>query len=245
MAATAEPEKAMVSEKRTNKRKRPVPFLVILLILGGAGAVVFMLNPFGLRDNVVYPMLSNIPVVKDYLPVGWTAEPELTTEQLRARVKELENQLAARDEGIIRLEEKNSQNAIEIDRLREFEGQQLRYKQDKASFDERVAMEDPQAFADYYQKIAPENAEILYPLAAAQSENDNEVKRYISTFSEMDEEEAAAVLQQLIATDMNLVVAILRGMNNRAASAVLGSMDAAAAASVSKMMAPDSMIGRG
>jgi flagellar motility protein MotE (MotC chaperone) len=244
-ASNAETETPVVVEKKVKERKKRsvIPLLFTVLLLCGAGIAIFAFNLFGLRDNIVYPLLSNIPVVKDYLPVGQEAAPDLSVQQLRERVTELENQLSEKDRNISELEERDIQSVGEINRLREFESQQLQFKQDKAAFDERIAMQDPQAFAEYYERMSPENAELLYPTAAAKSEIDGEIKRYISNFTEMDEEDAAAVLQQLVSTDMNLVVAILRGMNNRASSAVLGAMDAAAAASVSKMMAPDSMIG--
>lgn len=52
-------------KKGKKKGKGKIIFLIILLLIVGAAVAVFGFNVFNLRDEYVYPVLREVPVVKD------------------------------------------------------------------------------------------------------------------------------------------------------------------------------------
>jgi flagellar motility protein MotE (MotC chaperone) len=224
--------------KRGKKKKGgPKAALLILILLAVVSYCVFGLNLFNIRDAYVMPVLYKIPFLSNYIPKAIPDEV-LTEAQLHTRITSLESELENTKRDLETVESTNARNLAEIERLKEFESQQIQFKQDKLDFDEMVAMQDTSAFVEFYERLYPENAAKLYPRAAADSESSGVVQRYIKNFSEMEPENSAAVLERLISTDMELVVSILNDMNSRDSSAILSSMSPDNAASVVKMMSP-------
>ena len=228
-------------EKTAKKNRLSIaPFLILLIILAAIVSILTF-NLFNLRDRYIYPFLSRLPLIGGFIPI--TADmPEdfstMTTDEMIARINDLEEQLFYANQEIKEADKTIERNKSEIDRLKIFEAQQLQFKQDKADFDEQVAMANPQAYASYYESISPENAEFLYPRAVAELSRMSELRKYMSDIAQMDEVSAAAVLQQMIGTDMDLVVSIMRHMESRNAGAILSEMNPGSAASIIKMMAP-------
>jgi len=235
-----------ISKKTTKvvkKKRRGIASFLILFFFLAALVSILVFNLFNIRDRYIYPFLSGIPLVGGFIPI--TSEPEnfgaMTADEMLARINKLDEQLFRANEEIRASAETIDRNNIEINRLKVFEEQQLRFKQEKADFDRLVAMADPQAYTDYYESIYPENAEILYPRAAAEASRASKINKYLSDITQMDEVSAAIVFQQLIGTDMDLVVSILQGLDSRKAGAILSELsdrDPRSAASVLKMMAP-------
>jgi len=229
------------TDRKPKKRGRVVAsFLILFFILAGLAAVT-VFNVFNLRNRYIYPALARIPFIGGFIP-NTAVNPEdlsaMPSDQLIARINVLESQLSKAQDDLAAANGTIADDKKQIDNLSVYESQQLQYKQDKADFDQRVAMGDPQAYADYYQAISPENADILYPKAAAASAQDAEVKKYLNDIKAMDETTAANVLQQMIGADMNLVVSIMQGLDSRTAGAILTEMDPQSAASIIKMMSP-------
>jgi len=229
-----------IKKKPKKKRRAVAPFLILLFILAGLVSVLAF-NAFNVRDRYIYPPLAKIPFVGGFIP-NTAGRPEdlgaMQPDQLIARINELESALSKAQNDLTAADAVIADNNTQIENLKVFESQQLKFKQDKADFDQRVAMADPRAFADYYQAISPENAELLYPKAAAEADRAAEIKKYLNNIKAMDEATAAGMLQLLISTDMDLVVSIMRGLDSRVAGGILNEMDTRSSASIIKMMAP-------
>ncbi|MDR3091290.1 MAG: hypothetical protein LBU36_03690 [Clostridiales bacterium] len=218
--------------------------VLLIAVIGGLAGVI-ALNPAGLRDKYLAPVLKNVPVLKDLvkspeeaapedpagMPEGAPAQPSVSAAELQARIAELEAQLA--DEK--KLSDMKQQ---EIDRLAPVEAAQADFRAEKADFDKLIAENDPAAYTAYYEKIDPQNAENLYPTLKADLAREKEIKRYIGVISEMDASNSAAMLEQLIGGDLPLVIEILKKLDANLAGEILNEMTPENAAAVAKRWSP-------
>ena len=101
-----------------------------------------------------------------------------------------------------------------------------------------VALNDPKAYSSFYESIAPENAEELYKQAVNKEVTDKALKDYIQTFENMKKDAATKILEELIITDMDLVITILQNLSSEKRSEILSTMDPKNAASCSKLLSP-------
>ncbi len=219
---------------------------VIIPIIIGVIAVTFLVavigfNAFDLRNKYLGGLLSNIPIVNNLVEIDETSSSpnaKLSSNELQAKIAQLETQLKQSEEDNKELRDKNILYLDELTRLQGIEAQQEDFKNQKAEFDRLIAENDPNAFAKFYKDMNPENAELLYKEAVVSVQQSKDFKKYVSTVEAMNAQEAATMLEQLIKTDMKLVVSVLSSINNEQSGAILASMEAKNAASVYKQMAP-------
>jgi len=231
---------AAVGRKPKKRGNGVASFLILFLILAALVSILAF-NLFNIRNGYIYPYLARIPLIGGFIPITANNPEDLgsmTADQMIARINDLESQLSQAQDQLKAANDTIGGDKTQIDQLKEFQSQQLQYKQDKLDFDQRVAMGDPQAYADYYQSISPENAEILYPKAAAEADRNTGIKNYLNDIKAMDEVSAADMLQQMIGADMRLVVSIMQGLDSRTSGNILSEMDPQSAASIIKMMSP-------
>ena len=232
---------AISPETKPKKLKRAIAsFLILFLILATlVGIMVF--NLFNIRDRYVYPFLYRIPFIGGFIPISDEMLENfdvMTEADMIARINELEEKLYNANSEIKEANETIGRNRTEIERLKIFEEQQRNFKYEKADFDQRVALGDPQAYIEFFESVFPENAELLYPRAITEASRAADIRKFMNDISNMDEASAADALQHMIGTDMPLVVSIMQNMDSRNAGSILSEMDARHAASVMKMMAP-------
>jgi flagellar motility protein MotE (MotC chaperone) len=213
---------------------------IAAILLALAAAIYF--NAFKLRDNYVYPFMRKIPIVQSMVPAEGEASTDpiysMGAEDLRNETLKLRKKL---EEAEAETDDARAQSASYLEQmktLQAFEEQQVSFKRDKEEFDQMVALKDPEAYSAYYERISPENAERLYPMAAAEAGQAGLQKKYAQTFAQMDESSAAAALEQLIPTDMDLVVMVMGSLGPDAAGEIFDQMSAASVAAVTKRMAP-------
>lgn len=235
-----ESKKEKKKGKQKGKKKRWV--LILLLLLVALGVAVFGFSAFGLRDDYVYPALRSLPLVGDLIPADDNAQEDeysgLTKEQLIVQNKKLASEKKALEDDKANLTKRISDNDKELTRLKEIEANQEQFKAEKAAFDKSIAENDTNAYKQYYESIYPENADSIYREIVQKDAVDKELKQYVQTFENMKKDAAAKVLEEMIGTDMDLVVRILNNISSEQRGAILGAMDSANAASVAKQMAP-------
>ena len=202
--------------------------LIIAIIIIALPIVLVSLNVGGVRDNYLRPVLEKIPIVKNLLP-PLESETDANVE---------EQPLDENQERIDALTKEIEDLNKEINRLKEFENAQLQFKADKEQFDKMVALNDPKAYSSFYESIAPENAEELYKQAVNKEVTDKALKDYIETFENMKKDAAIKILEELIITDMDLVITILQNLSSEKRSEILSTMDPKNAASCSKLLSP-------
>ncbi len=237
-------EKKKQKKKKTKKGKKKIIFLIVLLVLLGLIVSVFVFNVFNVRDEYVYPILRDVPVVGNWIPEEENGNENdeysgLTKEQLIVKNKRLESEKKALEEDKKNLTTRISESDKELSRLKELEANQLQFKAEKEEFDRRIAENDTKAYKDYYESIYPENADKIYREEVKQEAADKELKKYVQTFENMKKDAAAKVLEEMIGTDMDLVVRILNNIGSEQRGAILGAMESDKAAAAAKQMAPD------
>ena len=238
---TGKPAKSEKQTGRQKSRSKAAPALILLAVIAAVAAVLAF-NVFGFRSRYVIPLLERVPIVRNLLPpadaAGHGEAQTLSSAELYARINDLTGQLLQSQRSVQSLIDGNDALRAENARLKAFEEQQEQFKSDKAEFDRLIAMRDPQAYADFYAQVSPDNAETLYSEAVGLARQSVEARQYAKLIAGMDSSAAAAALEALIPTDIDLVVGVLRNMESASASAILDGMQTKNAAVVAKMMAP-------
>ena len=232
------------NKKETGGKKKPIAkiivFSAVAVIFVGLVAVVGF-DALGLRTKYLNGFLQNIPIVKNIVPAENTVEGEYagwTQEELVNEIAFLKTEIESNEEAIEVLNQKSDIYVKEISRLEGFEQQQLDFKARQEEFDRMIASNDRNAYAKFYSSINPENAEVLYREAVLENRDTKKLNEYVSTFRDMSESESALILEELIGTDMDLVVLIVSNLESEFRASILGKMAPANAASITKMMLP-------
>lgn len=251
----ANPEKVSKKEKKGKKKEKKGKkekknksivsrILKLIIILGILGFIVGVLvfNIFNIRDRYLSGILSNIPFINTLISNDEIEDDDnlefVSREELINQVEELRLRLSEKENEIQKLENNEIINLSEIERLSELEAQQEQFRIDREAFDELIALNDPNAFISFYESINPESASRLYEQAIISAQTEEELRNYIANFRNMETASAASILEEMIVTDMDLVILILNNLDNRTSGAVLSEMTPQNAATVAKMMAP-------
>lgn len=240
-----------VDKEETSGGKATVAIVTLFIIAVWLGifALFIKWDLGGFGSTVLYPLLKDVPVVSAILPDTKTIDtamdgdyPYDTLAQAVEQIKSLELQLKAAQDNIAANDETVSQLNEEISRLKTFEQQQTQYQQLKAKFDEEIVFNDNapavSEYKAYYESISPDNAELLYKQVVQQIEYSDEVKDYAKAYSEMKPAQAAGIFGTMT-NNLDLVAEILNNMKADARGSILGAMDPAIAAKVTKIMAPE------
>ncbi len=209
----------------TGKKRGCLIMFIISSIIIITLVAILGFNAGGIRDKYLRSTLEKIPIVKNLLPP--LKEPEIE-----------ENKISPEEETINSLTSEIEKLNEEIKRLKEFEANQLQFKAQKEEFDRMIALNDAKAYATFFEGIEPENAEKLYKEAVQKVELDKEFKNYISTFENMKKDAASKILEELVTTDTDLVVTILKNLSGTKRSEILSAMDSKNAAAISKLLYP-------
>lgn len=224
--------------KKGGKAKWIIIILVILAIVG-AVAAVFIFNIFGIRDNIK-SKAKDWPLVGGMIKDTDTEEDEyatVTKEELIEGIKLLEKKIEKMTEEMAVQIEKSSIYIEEINRLKEFEDAQTAFEAEKELFDAMMLNETEKDFSSFYETVHPELAKEIYEKVLREKQSSDEIKKYVKTFSDMDATDAANILEEMIASDLTLVVDILFDMNPENRGLIMAEMEPANGATIAKRMA--------
>lgn len=215
--------------------------VVIWLLIFG---VLIKLNVGNFGSDVLYPVLKDVPVLNWILPeveddgAQSTGEYDNLTEA-NARIKELENQLAATESSGAANGDEIEDLKAEVERLKKFEENQNQFAQRVKEFDENVVYNDKapdvEEYKTYYEGINPDNAEEIYRDVVKKFEYTQEIKDQADMYGKMEPEKAAAILEEM-ANDLSLVASILDSMQSSKSAAILQNMTATTAAQITTKM---------
>ncbi len=240
-------EAQLVDEMEGNPFSVALVTIIIVIVWIAIICLLIKLDVGGFGTNVMTPLLKNVPVVNKILPKPETTADEggyegyATIQDAVDYIKVLELQLeAARSETsadgttIMQLQ-------AEIERLKTFESNQLEFQKIKNEFYEEVvyAENGPGAaeYAKYYETMDPSTAEMLYKEVIREEQESKEIEDYAAAYSEMKPKEAAAIFESMT-DNLDLVARILSVMTAEDRGKILGVMDPAVAAKVTKIMDP-------
>lgn len=228
------------NDGKKNKKSKAKGFLTVVLLfilIASIMGYIFMFNGFGLRDGLLRPILEKTPVVSNYLPPVESSDSRLSELVLENDELKSENELLnQRIDNATKIAESSTE---EIERLKLIEDQQTEFIAMKEEFDENFATMTSDDYVTYYEAMYPDTAEEVYGEIISDNYSKEEVDEYIATFETMDASAIAAILEEMIDTDMELVILIMENLDNQLAGEVLSEMDPANAAEVAKLMSPD------
>jgi len=229
--------------KAPRKGKVGLIILLSLIALILTFIVLTALNVFGLRDNILYPALRNVPLVGNMIPspaygeaegydlTAAMAELEAETQDLAAQNASLEAQLENLTGVIEQLEREN-------ERLAGYAAAQEEHMAAREAFYNEVLAENPDAFINFYATMNPEIAHDQFiSLSRAQFEDERWLN-YLASWNNMNPAQVAAVVESMRTTDMSLITVVMAELPVAFRGSVLNLMDAEAAAAILRHMQP-------
>ena len=226
--------------------------LLIIIIWLAIIALLIKLDIGGFGTNVMTPLIKDVPVLNKILPssaLPGTEEAESITagydslEDAVMQVRALQLQLDAANTTNEQNKATLEQMQAEIERLKTFEKQQVEFQKIKNEFYEEVVYADKGPGADeyvkYYESMDPATAEALYKEVIREQEETKEIQDYAQAYSEMKPKQAASIFESMT-DNLNLVARILDVMTAEDRGKILGVMDPAIAARITKIMDPKS-----
>jgi|GEM_PF-2043212 len=251
-----------LSQDRPKRKVRLFPIiavLVLFLLIGGVVAV-FVLNPFGLRDDHIFPLLREVPVIGalvpgeyeihweyvdgEYIEVRVPIEPPppppatVTVEEFETAMAEMAAELEAAQAALAQSESLNRQYEETVQILHVYRDFITDYRANRLRFDEMIALGDPNAFAEFYQDVDPETAARIYAEIRVTQQEDRAFRNYARTYTLMNSSEAGEVFTILLATDPMLLVRILGVFNQQQRADVFDEMEPADVAVITRLMVP-------
>lgn len=233
----------------TNASVVVVTIFIIVIWLGILCLLVKM-DVGGFGSNVLAPMLKDVPVINKILPSdssgteskkekaygGYSSIKEAVEyiNELEKKLDQAQNSNAAYAEQIEALKAENK-------RLQTFEKNQVEFQRIKEQFYEEVVYADngpgAEEYRTYYEEMDPTTAEALYKQVIQEEAVNNKMKDYVATYSNMDAAKAASILGAMT-DNLDLAADILSNLPAATRGSIMGEMDPAVAARISKIMNP-------
>lgn len=228
-----------------------VTLFIIVIWLGILGLLIKM-DVGGFGSNVLTPIFKDIPVINMILPSETTTETAKKEETYAGysslkeaveQIKKLELQLEQLQSSNTTYVEQIEALKAEVKRLKTFEDNQVAFQEIKEEFYEEVVYAENGPGADeyqkYYEEMDPATAEQLYKQVIQSEAADKKMKDYATTFSKMQASEAAKILGSMT-DNLELAAQILESLGVDDRGAIMGAMDPAVAARITKIMDPNS-----
>lgn len=218
-------------------------------------ALLVKLDIGGFGTSVLTPVLKNVPVVNRILPgYSLTASGNSVSDDgvmyagydnlddAIARIKELEEELAAAKQASNDTDQTIADLQAEVSRLKTFETNQVEFEKIKDEFYNEVVFGDNapdiSQYQKYYEQIDPTNAQILYKQVVQKEQTNSEIENYAKAYSAMKAKDAAEIFDTM-GSDLSTVAKILNAMGTDARGNILAAMDPEIAASLTKIMSPN------
>ena len=228
-----------------------VTLFIIIIWLGILGLLIKM-DVGGFGSNVLTPIFKDIPVINMILPSESTTETVKKEETYGGysslkeavdQIKKLELQMDQLQSSNTTYVEQIEALKAEVKRLKTFEENQVAFQEIKEEFYEEVVYAENGPGADeyqrYYEEMDPATAEQLYKQVIQSEAADKKMKDYATTFSKMQASEAAKILGSMT-DNLELAAQILESLGVEDRGAIMGAMDPAVAARITKIMDPNS-----
>ena len=232
----------------TNASVVVVTIFIIVIWLGILCLLVKM-DVGGFGSNVLTPMLKDVPVINKILPT------ELSTESTKEKayggyssIKEAVDRITELEAKVDQLQKTNTAYSEQIEalkaenqRLQTFEKNQVKFQQIKEQFYEEVVYAEngpgAEAYRAYYEEMDPTTAEALYKQVIQEEAVNSKMKDYVATYSNMDAAKAASILGSMT-DNLDLAAQILSNLPAATRGSIMGEMDPAVAARITKIMNP-------
>lgn len=225
--------------------------IFIIVIWLGILCLLIKMDVGGFGSNVLTPMLKDIPIINKILPTETSTESTKeksyggysSIREAVDQITELEKKLDQAQNTNTAYSEQIEALKAEVQRLQTFEKNQVEFQRIKEQFYEEVVYADNGPGADeyrqYYEEMDPTTAEELYKQVIQEEAVDNKMKDYVATYSNMDAAKAASILGAMT-DNLDLAADILSNLPAATRGSIMGEMDPAVAARITKIMNPGS-----
>lgn len=225
---------------------------IIVLVWIAILCLLIKLDVGGFGSEVLTPLLKDVPVICKILPGSTETEVSNSeTYEGYSSLKEAVDYIKVLELELEHAQEVNNSDNVEltnlqaeVERLTEFEKQQVEFQRIKEQFYEEIIYADQgpgaEGYKKYYESIDPETAETLYKQVVRQLEEDSEITEYAAAYSAMKPKEAAAIFESLNSRgDAQLAARILGVMDSDTRGKILGVMNSDVAAEITEIMNPE------
>lgn len=232
----------------TNASVVVVTIFIIVIWLGILCLLVKM-DIGGFGSNVLTPMLKDIPIINKILPTDSATESTRdNTYGGYSSIKEAVDQITELEKKLDQSQNTNTAYAeqiealkAEVERLKTFEKNQVAFQNIKEQFYEEVVYAEngpgPEAYQKYYEEMDPTTAEALYKQVIQEEAVNTKMRDYVATYSNMDAAKAAGILGAMT-DNLDLAAEILSSLPAATRGSIMGEMDPAVAARITKIMNP-------
>lgn len=247
----AKQEDALMDEGESNGLVTFGATLLIVALWLAVICVIIKLDVGGFGSSVLPPILKDVPLVNRILPgnsLTETTNPESYggytnlkdaveyIKSLELDLEQAQNASKAKDDEINTLK-------AEVIRLQEFEQKQVEFQRIRTEFYEEVVYAEKgpgaEAYRKYYEEMDPTTAEYIYKQVVTQLEESKEIQDFAATYSQMKPKQAAQIFEEMT-DNLDLVARTLKVMSAEDRGAIMGAMDPAVAAKLTKIMDPES-----
>ncbi len=224
--------------------------IFIVVIWLGILCLLIKMDIGGFGSGVLAPIIKDVPVINKILPSENSIETQneqtyggyTSLKDAVEQINALEQQLEQSVNTNTTYSEQIELLKAEVERLKTFEENQVEFQRIKEQFYEEVVYAENGPGADeyriYYEEMDPTTAEALYKQVIKSEAVDNQMKEYANTFSNMQASEAAAILGAMT-DNLELAAEILQNLDVASRGAIMGAMDPAVAARITKIMNPN------
>jgi len=231
------------SNKTNDKKgKSGLIVLIVFIVVVAVAITLTALNAFGLRDNVLVPMLRNVPIIGGFMPDAPIGEDTIDYGSI---ILELEGQIETlREENASLLEDVDS--LYEIARILEQENEWLRefetlHDERTAAFEElqrAVVEEEQDAFMEFFATMHPALQEEIFRELAGLQARAEEWENYVGAWGAMSPAAVAQAIEVMATTHMNLVTDVLPDLPLQTRAAILNALETDTRAAVLRQMNP-------
>lgn len=232
-----------VELKKGNKILSAIIAILIILIILGIFAICVKLDVGGLGNNVLRPLIKDVPVINKILPKP--SDEQLIEEnnygyeditEAVEQIKKLQEENDKLKKDYDDIYDEAAEYLEEITRLKEFEEKQLTYEKLIKQFNEEIVFNknapDLSEYKKYYESIYPENAAEIYRQVIEQFHVDETITNLANTYGNMDPAAAAQAIQDL--DDITLACKILSSMSQKKMAAIMNEMPSEFAADITE-----------
>lgn len=251
------------TNKKSEKQKSKIlsiltVLLVIVIILTVFGGVFYFIvyNNIGGVTEAYYSNLKKIPVLNLALPeppdplnpkymtaseirkqyIIFKDENEALKEQLDEALKKVDDYKVFKDEYeslVSEVEEKKQDLDNRENTVKEKENNLKKLQEEIYTL---IANGDKEGYSAYFERIDPENAQLVYEKIILEQQIDANLKKFAQVYAEMDPAAAASVFEKLGASKIEMIAEILMAMNKTDSAKIMESMNPDFAAMVTQKL---------
>lgn len=178
--------------------------------------------------------MSNSEIRKQY--VEFRTENEMLKEQLAEAQKKIDEYKVFKDKSDELTQDADAKTQDLDAREAAVAEKELKLKELQETLDNLIANGDPAAYADYYETMDPENAQLIYEKIQLKQQIDANIKKFALVYAEMDPAAAAAIFEELGTSRIEMIAETLMAMNKANSAEILESMTPDFAAKVTEKL---------